>query len=151
VSLEGSSSKSQRIKIIVAVVALAVAGGIMYSTFSGKSAVSVAQERAYKCVEPNCGHIFEHTLQIGDMEPFACPKCGKSSGWKAEACYWAKDKDASGNWKAKLEPTLVVVKKRVDPETSDRTYCPDCGREVVGHNPRPPRELMEAAKKEAGK
>ena len=110
--------------------------------------MSLTAERVYKCIE--CGHDFEHTLQIGDQEPLACPKCGKATGWKAEACYWAKD--SSGNpTKAKLNPTFVVVKKRYDPETTDRTYCPDCTHEVVPHNPVPPRELMEAAKKEAGK
>jgi DNA-directed RNA polymerase subunit RPC12/RpoP len=149
VSLEGLSSKSQRIKLAVAVVVLVIAGFFGFRTYGGKSLASLSAERVYKCVEPGCGHLFEHTIQIGDTEPLVCPKCGKSSAWKTEACYWAKD--ASGNWKAKLEPTFVVLKSRIDPESTERTYCPDCGHEVVGHNRRPPNELMEAAKKEAGK
>ena len=85
---------------------------------------------------------------MGDKPPVKCKKCGKMAAYQAETCYWIKD--ASGEWKAKKKPTYVLWKKRVNPETEEKTFCPDCGREVVGHNPPPPEELMEAAEK-AGK
>jgi len=137
----------QKILLIVAVVLLLGAAGFTWYTYGGKSATRLSAERVFKCVEEGCGHEFEHTIQLGEKEPLTCPKCGKISGWRAEACYWAKD--AEGNWKAKLTPTFVVVKKRIDPSTTEKTYCPDCGHEVVGHNPRPPKELMDAAEKGA--
>jgi DNA-directed RNA polymerase subunit RPC12/RpoP len=135
----------QKILLAVATVLLVAAAGFGWYQFGGKSAARLSAERVFKCTE--CGHDFEHTLQIGDMEPLECPKCDQRAGWKAEACYWTKD--AEGNWKAKLTPTFVVVQKRVDPSATDKTYCPDCGHEVVPHNPRPPKELMDAAGKNA--
>ncbi len=63
------------------------------------------------------------------------------TGYQAELCYWAKD--ANGEWIAKLEPTPVLLKSIFEPGAE--TVCPDCGHEVVGHNPPPPQELMQAA------
>jgi predicted RNA-binding Zn-ribbon protein involved in translation (DUF1610 family) len=101
----------------------------------------IAADRAFKCTA--CGHVFEHTLQHGDFEPFECPKCDEMTGWGTETCFW--EKDENGEWRAKRDPTFVILKKRMDSSSTEKTNCPDCGREVVGHNPRPPRELMEAA------
>ena len=137
-----SKAKRQRILLIAGIVALVIAALLVARNMSGgKSAESLNAERVYKCVE--CGHDFERTLKIGDSEPFACPKCGKMSAYRAEACYWAKD--AAGGWKAKAKPTFVVLKSRVDSNSTEKTYCPDCGHIVVGHNPRPRQDLMEAA------
>lgn len=137
----------QKILLIVAVVVLVAALAMILRQFTRKSPTRLAAERVFKCVEEGCGHEFEYIIKLGDKEPLTCPKCGKLSAYKAESCYWAKD--AEGNWKAKLDPTFVVVKKQVDPTTTEKTYCPDCGHQVVGHNPRPPKELMEAARREA--
>jgi hypothetical protein len=92
------------------------------------------------------GQVWEYTLQAGDTEPVYSPFSKKNTGYQAEACYWFKDSD--GSWKAKSKPTWVLVKKRVDETTTEKTYCPDCEREVVGHNPRPPEDLMKAAEAE---
>jgi DNA-directed RNA polymerase subunit RPC12/RpoP len=150
VSIEESKAKRQRIKLIGAVALLVIAVLlILRYTLGSTSPERFSAERVFKCVD--CGHDFEHVIQLGDTEPLPCPKCGKMTAWKAEACYWTKD--AAGNWKAKLNPTYVVLKSRVDPNTTEKTYCPDkdCGHVVVGHNPKPSRDLMEAAQKEAGK
>jgi putative FmdB family regulatory protein len=141
-----SSGGRQRILLIAAVVVLVAAVLLAWYRMGGTSQERLAAERVFKCAE--CGKDFEHVLQMGDMEPLRCPKCGKNAAYKAEACYWTKD--AAGNWKAKPNPTFVILKSRIDPTSKEKTYCPDCGHEVLGHNPRPPDDLMEAAKKEAG-
>jgi DNA-directed RNA polymerase subunit RPC12/RpoP len=145
VTAEASGTR-QRILLIGAVVLLIVAGLLLarHATKSS-SAERFASDRVFKCVD--CAHEFEHDIKMGEIEPLACPKCGKQAGWMTEKCYWTHD--AEGNWKAKLNPTYVVLKSRIDPGSTEKTYCPDCGHIVVGHNPRPPRDLMEAAEKEA--
>ena len=45
----------------------------------------------------------------------------------AEACYWTKD------GKPKQEPTYVLL--NMYKGSDEPTFCPDCGRLVVGHNP----------------
>jgi len=49
--------------------------------------------------------------------------------YPAEACYWTKD------GKPKKEPTYVLLNTYKG--SSDPTFCPDCERLVVGHNPAP--------------
>ncbi len=132
--------------LIGAAVLIVVAVLLAWMRLGGASPAAVAANRAHKCVE--CGYEFDHTIKMGDKEPYECPECGKMAAHRAEACYWTKD--ANGEWAAKLEPTFVVVKRRVDPTSSEKTYCPDCNREVKGHNPRPPQELMDAARAAAG-
>lgn len=137
----------RKIKLIVSILIFAAAGGVAWYSLGGESPGDLVAERAFICAD--CKHVFEHTLKIGEYTPLKCEKCGKEAAYPAEACYWTKGAD--GEWKAKLEPTFVLCKKRVNPETDEKTYCPDCGHEVVGHNPPPPPALMEAARKEAGK
>lgn len=139
--------RRQQIKLIVAVVVFIAAGAVAWITMGGETVEDIAADRAFICGE--CGAVFEHTLQIGEYTPLECDKCGKKAAYPAETCYWTKG--PNDEWKAKLEPTFVLLKKRVDPESDEKTFCPDCGREVVGHNPPPPEELMEAARNEAGK
>ncbi|HVP10109.1 MAG TPA: zinc ribbon domain-containing protein [Phycisphaerae bacterium] len=139
-----SQDKWQRLKLIGAVVVFIIAVGIILRfAVGGKSAESLSAERVCKCVD--CGHEFEHVLQMGEKEPLTCPKCGKARVWRAEACYWAKD--GAGGWKAKTTPTFVVLKSSIDPSSREKTYCPDCGHLVTGHNRKPSKEQMEAAAK----
>jgi DNA-directed RNA polymerase subunit RPC12/RpoP len=148
VSKEESQDKRARLKLVGAVVILVIAGTLMarYMTRTD-SAGQFASDRIFKCAE--CGHDFEHTSQMGEIEPIPCPKCGKQAGYQAEKCYWTRD--ASGGWKAKVNPTYVLMKTRVDPSSTEKTLCPDCNHVVVTHNPRPSKELMDAAEKEAHK
>lgn len=118
---------------------------LAWRQFGGESKYHIAADRAFMCAE--CGHVFEHTIQMGEKEPLECPACGKLAAYIPEKCYWTKDEN--GKWKAKLEPTFVILNKRMG--IDKKTYCPDCGREVVGHNPMPPKELMDAARAEADK
>lgn len=74
----------------------------------------------------------------GDAPPWKNPSTGQETLWPAELCYWTRD------GKATLTPTLVILNQYTG--QTGKTMCPDCGREVVRHNPTPPVELMiEAA------
>jgi len=147
VALDDPNPTRQKIKLIAAGVIFVVAGGVTWYSLGGKSIEEISAERAYMCSE--CGYVHEHILQMGERYPVECPGCDRQTFYPAEACYWTKGPD--GQWNAKLEPTFVVCKNRIDPKTEEPTFCPDCGREVVGHNPPPPEDLMNAARAEAGR
>jgi len=141
---EESGGWRQRILLAAAVVVLLVAGVLAWRELSSGPRYNVAAERMFKCAE--CGHVFEYTIKMGDIAPIECKYCDKQAGWPTEKCYWTKGED--GEWKAKLEPTYVILKRAMG--IDEDTYCPDCGHKVVGHNPKPPQELMDAARAEAG-
>lgn len=128
--------------LVLAIVLIGVAVAIIRPRMSGQSPAVSASDRVYVCIET--GKPFNYTLKVGDKEPIMSPYSGKPTGYLAEACYWTKDAD--GNWAAKSTPTYVVLKTRIDPTSQEKTFCPDCGHEVVLHNPLPPPELMETAR-----
>ncbi|HVP10439.1 MAG TPA: hypothetical protein VMV94_04530 [Phycisphaerae bacterium] len=114
--------------------------GIAVRSLGADSSVAAkANTRVFVDVET--GRQFSHTLQPGDKEPIESPFTGKRTAYAAEACYWKKCPD--GVWKAKKQPTWVVLKEKLG--LHEETHCPDCGREVVGHNPLPPPNLMAEA------
>ncbi len=130
-----------RIKLIVALVVFFAAAGVAWYQFGGVSAHDRASIRGYMCND--CQETFDHIPKEGDMEPLKCPHCKAMAGYQAERCYWTKGAD--GQWKAKLDPTYVILKQRLDPNSTEQTYCTDCGHEVVGHNPTPSEEQMAEA------
>ncbi len=138
---DNSEGRGQRIKLIAACGVFLVAGIWAWVQLGGESPYSISAERAFMCEET--GLPFEYTIKRGDMEPIESPHTGRRTGYSAEKCYWTKD--AGGNWAAKLEPTFVLLNSKLAPNTTEDTYCPDCGKEVVGHNPEPPQELMDTA------
>lgn len=142
----GDGGSRQKIMLGAAVVLLILAGVFVVRALGPDRGVALSETRVFMCAE--CGKQFTITLKIGDMEPFECPSCGAKASYLTEKCCWTKGEN--GEWKAKLEPTYVILKNRIDPDSTEKTFCPDCGREVVGHNPLPPRELMDQAKAEAG-
>jgi hypothetical protein len=72
---------------------------------------------------------FKVRLSVGDPMPVKAPS-GGYTGWPSESCYWTKD------GKTKKEPTYVLL-NLYKKKTNEPTFCPDCGRLVVGHNPYP--------------
>ncbi|GJQ26273.1 MAG: hypothetical protein HBSAPP02_13050 [Phycisphaerae bacterium] len=136
---------NSKVKLAVAGGIFVLAAGVAWYNLGGDSAAASARQRFYVCAET--GKSFEHTIDEGEVEPIKCKVCGKMDAYAGEACYWVKDENGEYT-KAKTKPTWVLWKRRVDPETEEKTYCPDCGHEVVGHNPQPPAELMEAAARE---
>ena len=93
----------------------------------GASAAAYANEHVFICAETK--KPFEYELVAGDRIPVRSPHSGKESGYPAELCYWTKD------GKTKDEPTPVLLNNYLG--KTDPTFCPDCGRLVVGHNPLP--------------
>lgn len=134
-------SKKSIIKMVVAGVIFLVAVGVAWKNLAGDSQAEYASIRGFMCND--CKAVFDYTPKEGDREPIECPKCGHQSGYSAERCYWTKGPD--GEWAAKAEPTYVILNIRLDRNNLEPTFCPDCGREVIGHNPLPPEELMTAA------
>ena len=123
-----SQSTSGKIAV-VAVLVVAVAFSIYSATkFFGRSdAVALATDRIFVCSET--GKSFHVTIGIGTAIPAYSPYSGKNTGYPAELCYW--DKDGS----IMKEPTAVLLNQAVG--KSGPTFCPYCGRLVVGHNPIP--------------
>lgn len=145
--MQDAKSGKDRIKIIVAVAIFIAAAGFAWYQFGGESDYDRSVIRGYLCNE--CQTPFDHTPKEGDIEPLKCPNCKAMAGYQAELCYWTKGPD--GQWKAKLKPTYVILKQRIDHTSREQTFCPDCGHEVVGHNPKPSDDEMAAAEAEAGK
>jgi hypothetical protein len=93
----------------------------------GGSSTAFARERVFICAETK--KPYEYELVAGSRIPAPSPFSGKDTGYPAELCYWTKD------GKTKEEPTPVLLNRYLG--KSDPTFCPDCGRLVVGHNPMP--------------
>lgn len=120
------SSNGRYVGYALVVLGVAAAGYSIYANLHDENA-AVANSPTFVCAET--GKSFAHTLQIGETLPIMSPYSGKKTGYLAELCFWTKD------GKIKKDPTPVLLNHfRNQPEP---TFCPDCGRLVVGHNPPP--------------
>jgi len=142
--MSDESGIGQKVKIAVAVLAFVGAGVLAWWNLREDKTVRVSKERQFICAKT--GKVYDYTIQLGDTIPYWSPYSKAHTGYQAEMCYWAKDAD--GKWIAKLDPTPVLLKGIFEKDAE--TFCPDCGRKVVGHNPMPPEELMQAARQAAG-
>jgi hypothetical protein len=80
-------------------------------------------------IDSETGQTFHVTLKVGMEIPVKSPFTGRATGYKAELCYWTKD------GQPKTEPTAVLMNEDIG--KPGPTFCPDCGRLVVEHNPMP--------------
>lgn len=110
----------------IGVAAVCVAWAVI-QMFSSSSEEAFANSRTYVCIES--GKPFKVQATLDMQVPARSPYSGKNTGYPAEACLWNKDGSA------KTEPTWVVVNETLGKR--EPTFCPDCGRLVVGHNPTP--------------
>ena len=94
------------------------------ANFGATDGEQLAADRMF--IDADTGKPFAHTLSLNDPIPVKAPS-GKNTGYPAEACYWTKD------GKPKPEPTWVLMNTWKG--SKEPTFCPDCGRLVVGHNP----------------
>lgn len=134
--------KSQAFKAGVAVVCIAVAAVVTYFTLSGHVDTG-ADSRRRALIDSKTLEVFlDYPIEDGGSFPYVNRKTGEATLYPVERCFWTKD------GKAKLDPTFVLLNEYAG-KPGD-TLCPDCGRKVVGHNPRPPIKMMEEAAQQAG-
>jgi hypothetical protein len=132
--------------LLIAVSIAAVLGALYLVRNSFNSSVA-AGERQRIFVDSTTGKGFPHELVLGETIPVDAPSGGKT-GYPAELCYWNKDGTI------KSDPTPVLLNEMIG--KSGPTFCPDCGRLVVPHNPypvpgsRPPPTMEEYEKRFAG-
>ncbi len=115
--------------IIIVVSMLLIAGAAVWIAHWWKQGdlPPSAFARTYICTET--GKTFQHQDKQGEIYPILSPYSGKNTGVPAEPCFWTADGGA------KKEPTWVLLNSLAG--KPEPTFCPDCGRLVVGHNPRP--------------
>lgn len=132
--------RRQKIYLVVAIVLFCAAGVWAYMQMQGNAAENLSYNRVFVCAKT--GKPYNYEIKAGDKQPYFSPFSDGYTGYIAEVCYWMKD--ANGEYVAKTKPTVVLLRKHFEPGAD--TFCPDCGKEVVGHNPMPPDDLMQAAK-----
>lgn len=81
----------------------------------------------YICSET--GKQFQHVIKINEESPVLSPFSNKRTGYRAEKCYWSPD------GKLRDYPTYVLLNEHCG--KPGPTTCPECGRVVVPHNPKP--------------
>lgn len=121
------SNAGRMIACVVAVLLVGSAAYALHGFFGATPAEAAARNRLFICSET--GKSFPHELQRGETVPIRSPYSGANTGYPAELCYWT----AEGT--VRDDPTPVLLKDYLGKR--EPTFCPDCGRLVVGHNPRP--------------
>ena len=91
------------------------------------AAGDISAERPFICAQT--GRSFRAKVRAGMLPPIRSPHSGKDTGYPAEMCYWNSDGTA------RTQPTAVLLNSYVG--RPEPTFCPECGRRVVAHNPRP--------------
>jgi hypothetical protein len=122
-----ATARGRATAIALCVLAIALLAWMLRSYFGPSDAVRRANTRTFICSET--GKVFEVTIKEGMTIPIHSKYSGKDTGWPAEFCYW----NADGS--TRKDPTPVLL--RLYKGQKDPTFCPDCGRLVVGHNPMP--------------
>ena len=97
------------------------------SNLGESEAAALSRKRTFICSETL--KPFSYTVKEGERFPVPSPFSGKNTGYPAEPCYWTKD------GQIKSEPSYVLLNELV--HKSGPTFCPDCGRLVIPHNPAP--------------
>jgi hypothetical protein len=110
----------------VVILMLLVAGYLVWRALGPSEAESLASDRYF--IDSKTMKPFRHNLTIGDQIPCKAPSGGQT-GYPAELCYWTKD------GKPKESPTPVLLNEFAG--KTGPTFCPDCGRLVIAHNPLP--------------
>lgn len=115
--------------VFVVVILFLGAGYLTYRTiFQAEITEVQAVPRVFKCVETD--KVFTYKLSEGEHWPVMSEASGKKTAYPTESCFWTKD------GKQKHNPDYVILNEYLD-KPGD-TFCPVCGRLVIGHNPVPP-------------
>lgn len=141
------STRAGNRKLVLSAAAVVLAVGVMVylvlrsTLFAPPTAGDVS--RARTVMDAETGELIaDFPIKEGTLYPWTNPRTGKATLFPPETCYWTKD------GKAKAEPTYVLLNNLTG--KPGKTTCPDCGREVVGHNPKPPMSLLIEAYKARG-
>jgi hypothetical protein len=103
---------------------------LVVHAFSGNSGAGEdSHHRWFVCAETQ--RPFRARVEIGTSIPVMSPFSHRATGYPAELCYWTKEGTIT------REPTPVLLRRFLDPADNSPTFCPDCGRLVVAHNPPP--------------
>jgi hypothetical protein len=108
-------------------VVLALVAFQFKSSFGDSPAAAASRNRVYICSET--GKTFSVRLDEGMTVPVYSPYSKKDTGYPPEKCFWTAD------GRVAKKPTLVLLNKYSG--KPGPTFCPDCGRLVVGDNPAP--------------
>jgi hypothetical protein len=115
-------------KVTAGILMVAVVGMVYWSarsSFGSSDASRMASDRVFVCSKT--GKSFWHTLEKGEKLPIYSKYSGDKTGYPAEMCFW----NADGSIRREGVPVLLNQYKG----DGEPTFCPDCGRLVVGHNP----------------
>jgi len=114
--------------LAVVIVVATVFSFYQFKGLFGKSeAAAIGNDRVFICSETHKSFRVDLEKLVGQPFPVYSPYSGKNTGYPAELCYWTKD----GN--VKTDPTPVLLNSFIG--IPGPTFCPDCGRLVVAHNP----------------
>src|SRR5262249_14355936 len=113
--------------IVAITIGAASAAGSAYYLWSSSRFTSIANDRVYICSETGKSFHVDLASLHGQVIPIYSPYSHKNTGFPAELCYWTAD------GKPKSDPTPVLLKELIG--APGPTFCPDCGRLVVPHNP----------------
>ncbi len=108
-----------------AIIAIATVVVVIKRSFVSPE-VTAANTRDF--VDSATGKAFKSEIQPGEDIPIRAPS-GGNTGYPAELCYWTADGHV------KDTPTYVLMNEYAG-KPGQPTFCPDCHRLVVGHNPR---------------
>ena len=112
-------------KVAVVILLVGAVVGVVWALRNPDPSANFASQRIF--IDAENGKSFSKEIAEGDTFPMTSPFTGKATGYEAELCYWTKD------GQPKTEPTPVLLNEYRN--TKGPTFCPDCGRLVVGHNP----------------
>lgn len=113
--------------VAIAGIILCIAGAAwsIWSNVGQSAAMKDASSLTFVDIET--GKSFKLVPTVGMPYPVKSPFTGHMTGYRAELCGWTKDGHV------RSEPFAVVLNSELG--KPGPTFCPDCGRLVVGHNP----------------
>ena len=113
----------------------------MRSSIGNGDAIALSRDRVY--VDATTLKPYNFVAVPGDPGNLPAKSPSGVTGYPAEPCYWTADGQIKEN------PTYVLLKKFIGQKGP--TFCPDCGRLVVEHNPAPiPGQKPPATEKDCG-